>query len=1063
MMNVKSLLTGIFLCVGMLNVQAQLLLDENFSYGITTGDSLTNLSLGGANWKRHSGTGGPVLYSPTSLTYAGYAGSGIGGAVTFAHASTSKEDANRALSTTVNSGNVYVSFLLNVTNSGGTTGDYAFHLNDSAGNTISSIFRAKMFLKDGSIAGTYKIGFAKGGAATLAAFAPNDYNLNQTYLVVVKYMFNTATAADDSVFATVISSGVPSVEPAYSMVCTDITQSDLAKIKSVCIRQGTVGTGGATIDGLRVATSWSDLIGGAVASAPSPVTGLTFTGLTKGSARISFAKNISYNAAKMKVLVFMKKDLAIVSGSPNKAVTNYTANTIIGGTPYQHDAIAFCVMNGDTNQAIVTNLVAGSTYHLLAYVVSTDDSLYSTAAVASGASSLTPAAVTSVMFTSGGQTSAWVKWAKPASFDNTNSTVLVFAKATAAITGTVTLTTAANYTANSIFTSAPQSLGGDATARCIYNATGDSVLVTGLTTGTTYYVTAFVGRNGDSTYSGGTSTSGSTDGLVTPPGAASNVQFSGVAHNVMNVNWTKPANYVDSTMTTLVFMKAGSAVNAGTNTYAAAQYNSNVIFGSGTKYQHDSNAFCIYKGDSGKVSTINLLPLTGYYVAVYVVRDADTVYSAAATSDKITLQLPPQLYTISSINKVNVTTGVPDSLNIKVVVKGLVYGVNQRASGIQIVLRDSTGGITLFNSAKNFGYTTVAEGDELEATGTITSFRGLIELSLDTIMMKASGKTLKTPTLVTKVEEVSENDLIRINTVKFITPPAGGVWPLASTNISVTNALNDTIVLRVLSTFPIAGKPLPTTPTFNVIGLGVQFSTSAAAPFLFNGYQLFPRTQSDIIPIPVVTPDSLSPFHVLSPANNDTIVLTNTNLTDTVLLSWTVSVNSNGIDTTTYTFILDTVGADFSDPRFEMMTGINHVLPLTKGTIHQMATLNGIASGQLFAGIWEVKAESKSLVRYSDSYRNLFILNSVTTGIAEQTRLDAISLYPNPAHGSVIIRGLVPHQDIITIVGITGKTELTVAATENMVSLPTGALSAGIYFVKVQSGEAISIRKLIIQ
>lgn len=942
MINVKSLLAAILLSVGMLNVQAQLLLDENFSYGASTGDSLTNSAIGGANWKRHSGTGGPLLYIPTSLTFAGYGGSGIGGAITFAHATSSKEDANRPLSASVSSGTVYTSFLMNVTSSLGTTGDYAFHLNDTNGNLlVGNVFKARLFMKDGATAGTFKLGISKSGGVATAGFSTTDYNLNQTYLVVVKYIFNTGTTSDDSVYATIISGSIPTTEPVFAITPADNNSGDILKVKSVCIRQGNVGTGGATIDGMRVATNWTDLIGAPVASAaPAPVTGLTLTGLTKSSALISFTKNVAYDAAKMKVLVFIKKDTAIISGTPDMAAINYTAMAHIAmpGTGYQHDNAAFCVANGDTNQITVTGLLAGTTYHLLAYVVNTDDSVYSTKAIANGTSSATPAAVSAVTITSSSQTSAWIKWTKPASFDNNNSTVLVFAKATAAITGTPTLAKASIYTANSVFTSAPQSLGGDPTAGCVYNASGDSVLVTALTAGTTYYVSVFVGRNADSTYS--------------------------------------------------------AAATANGNTSAP---------------------------------------------------------------------LPPPMYDIAQINKVNTTTGVPDSLSVKVTVKGVVYGLNQRATGIQVVIRDTTGGITLFNSAKNFGYTTVAEGDELEASGSVATFRGLTQITLDTVIVKSTGKTLKTPTLVTKVEEVSENDLIRINKVKFITPPSGGNWPSSSTNISVTNELNDTIVIRVLSTFPIAGKPLPTTPTFNVIGLGVQFSTNSSAPFAFNGYQIFPRTEADIIGIPVIPADTLSPFNLVSPANNDTIVLTNTNLADTVILSWTASVNSNGIDTTTYTFIMDTVGEDFSNPRFEMMTGSNNVLPLTKSVILQMATLNGIASGQLFAGIWEAKAESKSLVRYSNSFRNLFILNNVTTGIGEQTRLDGISLYPNPARESVMIRGLIAHKDVVTVYGITGKTELTVTATETGISLPTHTLSVGIHFVKVQSGEAIVIKKLIIQ
>ena len=52
---------------------------ENFEYGPNNDTSLVTLT---SNWVRHSGAMGPA-YSATSLSYAGYPSSGIGGAVTF--------------------------------------------------------------------------------------------------------------------------------------------------------------------------------------------------------------------------------------------------------------------------------------------------------------------------------------------------------------------------------------------------------------------------------------------------------------------------------------------------------------------------------------------------------------------------------------------------------------------------------------------------------------------------------------------------------------------------------------------------------------------------------------------------------------------------------------------------------------------------------------------------------------------------------------------------------------------------------------------------------------------
>lgn len=921
---------------------------------------------------------------------------------------------------------------------------------------------------------------------------------------------------------------------------------------------------------------------GSAITSPNPVSALSLTGVTKNTAHISFAKNGSYNPTKMKVLVFMKKDSAIIQGIPNVSINGYSAsnNLMTAGTAYQQDPAAFCVLNGDTNHILVSGLVSGSVYHLLAYVVSTDDSIYSPAAVASGSASLNPAAVSSVSFTTVGQTSAFLKWVKPATFDPSTSQVLVFAKEGSAISAVPTLARAANYSANAQFNNAGQSIGTDLLAKCVYNGTSDSVIITGLLPGTNYHFAVFVGRNADSTYSSGVTTNGTTDSVEAAPSSVTSLSFTNTTHNVFVVNWVKPAAYVDSTMTTLVFIKAGSAIQTGINSLPSSAYTPNVIFGGGSIFQHDSNAYCLYKGDSIKINALNLSPLTTYYVSIYVVRDADTSYSVATNGSKTTGETPPSSvfngsitgtsqttahiswtkqtdyvntrfttlvflkegvinagpllkavsryaassvfpsgtrfdadsqaycvfrgdtnfvnvsglksntsyqaviivmrdadsvqsfgafangttmgpplhYAIGQINKVNVVTGVADSTGKFAALTGIVYGFNQLFTGIQFVLRDSTGGISVVNTTKNFGYT-VKEGDVVQVSGAISTSRGLTQLVTDTIILISSGATLKTPTVVAKPEESTESDLIRINNVKFVTRPTGANWPTISTNINVTNQTNDTFVIRIINSSSLAGKPLPSTPTFNITGLGSQQSTSFSSPFAFNGYQLIPRTQDDVT---LNIPDSLSPFDLISPANGDTILLTNTNLNDTVLLSWTPSVNSNGVDPTNYTFVLDTVGQDFSTPRFELSTGTLSTLPLTKANIYTMATANGIAQGQLFAGIWQAKAESNSLVRYSNSIRSIFIINNVTTAVNELARLDAIKLYPNPATKQTALWGLTPHKDVVSIWGITGKLEYSITAGQSTETLPIEALAAGVYFVRIQSGEAISIRKLLI-
>jgi hypothetical protein len=83
--------------------------------------------------------------------------------------------------------------------------------------------------------------------------------------------------------------------------------------------------------------------------------------------------------------------------------------------------------------------------------------------------------------------------------------------------------------------------------------------------------------------------------------------------------------------------------------------------------------------------------------------------------------------------------------------------------------------------------------------------------------------------------------------------------------------------------------------------------------------------------------------------------------------------------------------------------------------------------------------------------------------VSELKRLDAIQLYPNPAKEEATLVGLIPHKDVVSIIGISGKIEANFTASPKAVVLPINGLKAGIYFVKIQSGEAIVVKKLWVQ
>jgi hypothetical protein len=257
-------------------------------------------------------------------------------------------------------------------------------------------------------------------------------------------------------------------------------------------------------------------------------------------------------------------------------------------------------------------------------------------------------------------------------------------------------------------------------------------------------------------------------------------------------------------------------------------------------------------GDSVMTSTVSLtddaLIEGSEYFIMKISNPSNATLGNAADTITITDNDYPR-YPIGQITTVNPVTFAADSVGKKYDEVGIVYGINYRPSGLQFVMRDNTGGITVFRATGNHGYT-VKEGDSVRVIGTVSQFNGLTEFNSDTVMLLGTNKTIKSPVVTTFLGEVHENDLVRFNNMQFNTPIT--TWPTAATNISVHNA-TDTVVIRLQpANADIIGKPAPIGP-FDIIGLGNQFD--ASSPFN-SGYQLFPRFLSDIITHPVIYADT---------------------------------------------------------------------------------------------------------------------------------------------------------------------------------------------------------------
>lgn len=219
-------------------VTPTVILDENFDYGTTEGDLLT-LS---TDWAAHSSAGyNPMQYAPTSLSMTDYPKSDIGGSLAL-NISLGNEDVNSSFSE-ITSGKVYSSVLVNFSAVTDYTKSYFFHFME----TDSYSYAARVGAMTDGNGG---ILFGIGASSKNLVYTETAYDLNTTYLLVASYDINAGVS--NLYVLTTVASEEPSAPDA-----TNTDGAGLA-VQKIAVRQGGVGT--ATIDGIRVANTWSAIM-----------------------------------------------------------------------------------------------------------------------------------------------------------------------------------------------------------------------------------------------------------------------------------------------------------------------------------------------------------------------------------------------------------------------------------------------------------------------------------------------------------------------------------------------------------------------------------------------------------------------------------------------------------------------------------------------------------------------------------------------------------------------------------------------------------------------------------
>jgi hypothetical protein len=789
-------------------------------------------------------------------------------------------------------------------------------------------------------------------------------------------------------------------------------------------------------------------------TAPGNMFGANFTATSKNSARINWNKGGNYNNVNHTTLVFVKELNAVTAGANTRDPNFIIADTSFLSTTsskYQNDPLAKCVYNGDLTSVEISGLKAGTRYYILIVGVNVFDSNYAT--TPSNATGITPtggpAAITTFRFTGRLENNSTVSWVKPLGYIDSLYTILIFMrKDTTNLSFPAATALATSYVADSNLLGVGSAFENDPLAKCIYNGDGNGVSVRNLIINTRYYLIGYAVKTDSNLYS--------IPNIInnrTMVDSVTNIIGVGASATSATLTWTSPANFVNGTHRYLVFVKAGSPVTVGNPTRAENRYTANANFGSGTAYQNDASASCVYRNGFNSVTVNNLVFGVTYYATVLVIRVADSVYTRANSGTMKTLGFPPAAK-IGPLVKTSMTTGVVDSINKRATVRGIVHGPNFRTGGGYLfVVRDETGGISISSTTKTFGYTP-KEGDSIEATGTVTQVNGLATLSvLDTVILFYGGYNIAKPKIYTKPDENSENDLVVYT--RLVLPVKITNWPTTGTVISINTYTGDTVRIRIYQITAFGGGPAPQAE-FSMTGIGAQASTSNTAPFAFNGYNVIPRRTSDYSQN---TGDSISSFPLLTPAPLTTYLITDTSALFTVVSGSSKVVK--GIGTINYVMLFDESNGDFSLPMFGKSTnngGLDTLGSASFGSL--LASLPLLNPGDSMLVKVTMMAYMNSITVLADQQRLVvFKLPARPLGVATTGGGIDFNVYPNPANNLVNIEAnmLIEH---IQIFDLQGKLVVDVI---NQNSASTENLTDGMYIISVETKQGRSLKRLQIQ
>ena len=264
----KNYKTFIALCFAIIGLgisqpaSTQPLLNDSFDY--TAG----NLYNQGNWWRYGTATENPIQTTETGLTYAGYQDNNVGRAAELGNLPLSESLVKKFTegSEAITSGTLYYSALIQVKSAEEKENSILAFISKTYSSDVADGKKGneygKLFVKKGSNEGKFTLGVER--YMLSPAMTTEEYNLNQTYLVVVKYEF--VDGSNNDVISLFVNPADTETEPTEaSAVFNGESGGDVNAnlgIQGIELRQGATSSKPAAnviVDELRVATSYAAL------------------------------------------------------------------------------------------------------------------------------------------------------------------------------------------------------------------------------------------------------------------------------------------------------------------------------------------------------------------------------------------------------------------------------------------------------------------------------------------------------------------------------------------------------------------------------------------------------------------------------------------------------------------------------------------------------------------------------------------------------------------------------------------------------------------------------------